>query len=290
MCLFEDHAGTLWIGTDGGGVNAFSQGRFTPYTIAHGLPSNLVRAIVDDGNGGLLVGTSRGIARIADGRVSAYEGRADVAHADISTLARPPDGSLWVAPMSGRLYRVDSRGVTEFGPDHGLTNDRVESLFADEEGRMWIGTSTRRLVPLLRGPLRALRAGRRLAGRACAGHCARRRQRSVDWDRWRSGAIQEATRDGLHPTGRPRERLMSAASSRMWKAASGRRRGHGLTRFVNGAFKVLTTSDGLPDGRIRLGQQRRSLPLGVHGLRPGSLDPRSLRPGQTISPGSRGIA
>ena len=95
-CLFEDHAGTLWIGTDGGGVNAFSEGRFTPYTIAQGLPSNLVRAIVDDGNGGLLVGTSRGIARIADGRVSAYEGRADVAHADISTLARPPmDRSGW---------------------------------------------------------------------------------------------------------------------------------------------------------------------------------------------------
>ena len=38
--------------------------------------------------------------RIADGRVSAYEGRADVAHADISTLARSPDGSLWVAAMT----------------------------------------------------------------------------------------------------------------------------------------------------------------------------------------------
>ena len=32
------------------------------------------------------------------------------------------------------LYRVDAQGVTEFGPDHGRTNDRVESLFADEEG------------------------------------------------------------------------------------------------------------------------------------------------------------
>jgi ligand-binding sensor domain-containing protein len=121
LCLFEDHAGTLWIGTDGGGLNALSQGRFTPYTIANGLPSNLVRAIVDDGNGGLLVGTSRGIARIADGRVRRYEERADVAQANISTLARPPDGSFWVATMRGGLYRVDSHGVTEFGPDRGLT-------------------------------------------------------------------------------------------------------------------------------------------------------------------------
>jgi len=140
-CLFEDHAGTLWIGTDGGGVNALSNGRFTRYTIANGLPSNLVRVIVGDGNGGVLVGTSRGVTRIANGRVSPYEGRADVAHVDISTLVLAADGSLWLAPMSGGLYRVDSRDVTEFGPAYGLANDRVESLFTDEEGRMLVGTS-----------------------------------------------------------------------------------------------------------------------------------------------------
>jgi Two component regulator propeller len=99
-CLFEDPEGTLWIGTDGGGVNAFHQGHFTSYTIAQGLPSNLVRAIVGDGNGGLLVGTDRGVARIAGGRVSPYEGPADVAHVDISTLTRPPDGSFWMAPIT----------------------------------------------------------------------------------------------------------------------------------------------------------------------------------------------
>ena len=139
-CLFEDHAGTLWIGTDGGGVSALSGGRFVPSTIAQGLPSNLVRSIVDDGLGGLLVGTSRGIARIAGGRVTAYEGRADVAHADISMLARTRDGSVWVAPLDGGLYRVDSQGVTAFGPERGLPHARVESLYADEEGRMWVGT------------------------------------------------------------------------------------------------------------------------------------------------------
>ena len=64
-----------------------------------------------------------------------------MAHADVSTLARSPDGSLWVATMSGELYRVDSHSVTEFGPEHGWKNDHVESLFADDEGRVWAGTS-----------------------------------------------------------------------------------------------------------------------------------------------------
>ena len=260
MCLFEDHAGTLWIGTDGGGVNAFSQGRFTPYTTAHGLPSNLVRAIVDDGNGGLLVGTSRGIARIADGRVSAYEGRADVADADISTLARPPDGSLWVAPMSGSLYRLDSHGVTEFGPDQGLTNDRVESLFADEEGRMWVGTSQNGLFRYSAG-----RFERYAAADGFPGARVPVIARGVDNDLWigTDGGLVRfkkprvtvyTERDGL--AGDFVGSIFQDVEGSVWAET-----GHGLTRFVNGAFKVLTTSDGLPGGRIRLASSADRFPL-----------------------------
>jgi signal transduction histidine kinase/ligand-binding sensor domain-containing protein len=260
LCLFEDHAGTLWIGTDGGGVNAFSQGRSTPYTTAHGLPGNLVRAIVDDGNGGLLVGTSRGIARIADGRLSAYEGRADVAQADISTLARPSDGSLWVAPMSGGLYRVDSSGVTEFGPDHGLTNDRVLSLSADEEGRMWVGTSQNGLFRYSSGRFESYAAADGLPGARVPVIA-----RGVDNDLWigTDGGLVRfkkprvtvyTQRDGL--AGDFVGGILQDAEGSVWAET-----GHRLTRFVNGAFKVLTTNDGLPDGRIRLASSADRFPL-----------------------------
>jgi signal transduction histidine kinase/ligand-binding sensor domain-containing protein len=259
-CLFEGHAGTLWIGTDGGGVNAFSRGRFTPYTIADGLPSNLVRAIVDDGHGGLLVGTSRGIARIADGRVSAYEGPADVAHADISALARPPDGSFWVAPMSGGLYRVDSRGVTEFGLDQGLTNDRVESLFADEEGRMWFGTSQNGLFRYSAGRFESYAPADGLPGARVTVIA-----RGADHDLWigTDGGLVRlkkprvtvyTQRDGL--AGDFVGGIFQDVDGSVWAET-----GHRLTRFVNGAFKVFTTNDGLPDGRIRLASSADRLPL-----------------------------
>jgi signal transduction histidine kinase/ligand-binding sensor domain-containing protein len=259
-CLFEDHAGTLWIGTDGGGVDAFSQGRFTPYTTAQGLPSNLVRAIVDDGNGGLLVGTSRGIARIANGRVSAYEGRADVAHADVRTLARTPDGSLWVAPMSGGLYRVDSRSVTEFGPDHGLTNDRVESLFADEEGRMWVGTSNDGLFRYTTGRFDSYAQADGLPGARVPVIA-----RGID------GGLWIGTDGGLVRFKKPRVTVYTQRDGLAGDFVGGifqdvegsvwAETGHGLTRFVNGAFKVITTNDGLPGGRIRLARSADHFPL-----------------------------
>jgi signal transduction histidine kinase/ligand-binding sensor domain-containing protein len=259
-CLFEDHAGTLWIGTDGGGVNAFRQGRFTPYTIADGLPSNLVRTIVDDGNGGLLVGTSRGIARIADGRVSAYEGRADVAHADISALARPPDGSLWVAPVSGGLYRADSHGVTEFGPDHGWVNDRVESLFADEEGRMLAGTSQNGVLRYSAGRFESYAPADGLPGARVPVIAP-----GVDNDLW------IGTDGGLVRFKKPRVRVYTQRDGLAGDFVGGifqdvegsawAETGHQLTRFVNGAFKVFTTNDGVPSGRIRLASSGDGLPL-----------------------------
>ena len=260
LCLFEDGAGTLWIGTDGGGVNTLSKGRVAAYTAAQGLPSNLVRAIVDDGHGGLLIGTSRGIARIADGRVSPYEGRADVAHADISTLARPSDGSLWVAPMSGGLFRIDSRGVTEFGPDHGLTNDRVLSLLADEEGRMWVGTSQNGVFRYSSG-----RFERYAEADGFPGARVPVMARGVDNDLWigtDGGLVRLKTprfkvytrQDGL--AGDFVGGIFQDAEGSIWAET-----GHRLTRFVNGAFKVLTASDGLPDGRIRLASSAARFPF-----------------------------
>jgi signal transduction histidine kinase/ligand-binding sensor domain-containing protein len=260
-CLFEDHAGTLWIGTDGGGVNAFSRGRFTSYTIAQGLPSNLVRAIIDDGNGGLLVGTDRGIARIAGGRVSAYEGRADVAHADISTLVRAPDGSVWVAAMRGGLYRVDSHGVTAFGPDLGLPNARVESLYADEEGRMWVGTLNAGLFRYAAGRFETYAPADGLPGLRVPVIA-----RGVDNSLW------VGTDGGLVRFKKPRftvythqDGLASDFVGNIFQDVDGSvwvETGPGLTRFVNGTFKVLTANEGLPDGRVRLaGSNADRLPL-----------------------------
>jgi signal transduction histidine kinase/ligand-binding sensor domain-containing protein len=260
LCLFEDHAGTLWIGTDGGGLNAFSRGRFTVYTIADGLPSNLVRAIVDDGRGGLLVGTSRGMARIVDGRVSAYEGRADVAHADISMLARPSDGSLWVASRMPGLYRVDAHGVTEFGSDHGFANDRAESLFADEEGRMWVGTSNRGLFRYSLGRFERYASADGLPGERVPVIAP-----GADNGLWigtDGGLVRFRTprfavhtrRDGLSDdfVGS----IVQDGEGRVWAET-----GRGMTRFANGAFKILTANEGLPVGPIKLASSAHRLPL-----------------------------
>ena len=138
----------------------------------------------------------------------------------------------------------------------------------------------RRRVPLSARPIRELRPGGRLAGCACAG----RLRQGVDNSLW------VGTDGGLVRFKKPRftvytqrDGLASDLVGSIFQDGEGSvwaETGHGLTRFVNGAFRVLTANDGLPD---RSGQARQEPPIaspGVHELRPGSLDARSLRSGR----------
>ena len=63
LCL--DKKGTLWIGTNGGGLNRYDkvQDNFTHFTIENGLPDNQIYSLVCDDNGMLWMGTNHGLCR-----------------------------------------------------------------------------------------------------------------------------------------------------------------------------------------------------------------------------------
>jgi signal transduction histidine kinase/ligand-binding sensor domain-containing protein len=248
-CLREDGAGALWIGTVGGGVSRYHDGRFTGFTIKDGLPSNLVRGLVEDDEGAMLVGTSRGIARIADGRVTTYP-VAQVAGLDVRTLARAADGALWVAAMTGGLYRVQAGAVTDFGPRHGLTNNVVESLHAGADGVVWVGTTGAGLFRYINRRFELYSMADGLPGGRVPAIAP-----------GSEGAVWLGTDGGLVRLRRPRltvyttrdgladdyiADIMEDASGAAWIETSGR-----LNRFTRGAISIVTASDGLPDDSVR---------------------------------------
>lgn len=70
--LHPDADGGLWIGTLGGGLLHFQDGRFTRYTTRDGLPDENVSQILEDDRGRLWLGTHRGIARIKKSELRAF--------------------------------------------------------------------------------------------------------------------------------------------------------------------------------------------------------------------------
>jgi len=61
--VYEDGAGTLWIGTFGGGLNMLRGGKFTHFRERDGLLSDNIGRVFDDGES-LWLSTTRGISRV----------------------------------------------------------------------------------------------------------------------------------------------------------------------------------------------------------------------------------
>jgi len=64
LTLHADNAGALWIGTLGGGLLRFQDGKFTRYSTLQGLPNEHVSQILQDRRGRLWLGTRGGIVRV----------------------------------------------------------------------------------------------------------------------------------------------------------------------------------------------------------------------------------
>lgn len=102
--------GTLWMGTNGGGVLAYRGGRFSRITTADGLPSDLIRSLYLDARGRLWVGTEgRGLARI--------------------TVAASPTGG------------VGARAVRLVRQRDGLFDEVIHQMLEDDFGRLWMSTN-----------------------------------------------------------------------------------------------------------------------------------------------------
>ena len=73
MCIAEDAAGQLWLGTDGSGLYHYDGNTFTNYTTADGLAGNSISSIVPDEKGGLWLGTMfNGVSYYAEGKTQLH--------------------------------------------------------------------------------------------------------------------------------------------------------------------------------------------------------------------------
>jgi len=139
--LLEDRQGNLWLGADGGGLIRFRDGRFSVFTTQDGLPNNTTKALSEDGEGGMWVGTYGGLARFKDGRFTAYTTRDGLPSNTITVLQRDRDGALWIGTAGG-LVRFKDERFTAYTTRDGLPHNGVRALRVDRAGDLWIGVDT----------------------------------------------------------------------------------------------------------------------------------------------------
>jgi signal transduction histidine kinase/ligand-binding sensor domain-containing protein/DNA-binding response OmpR family regulator len=132
--------GALWVGTYGSGVARYKDGAVTRCSLHNGLPSNIVSSLFEDADGNIWVGTSRGLIRMAGGRMDLLTEREGLASDWIQSLTEDREGNLWVGTNGGGLSRLSDGAFATYTTREGLSTDTVYGLHEDRQGVLWIGS------------------------------------------------------------------------------------------------------------------------------------------------------
>lgn len=149
--ICEDHTGTLWVGTWGGGLNRFDRttGTFDRFLSDRDEPStisgNRVISIGEDRSGTLWVGTAdQGLNAFdrATGRFTRYSEEDGLPDDDIAGILGDERGYLWLSTNSG-LSRFDPRteAAVHFGVADGLQERifRFGAVHKNSQGHLFFG-------------------------------------------------------------------------------------------------------------------------------------------------------
>lgn len=173
--LFIDRPGTLWVGTDAGGLNKFDSRseRFSRYVNnpadSASISPGKITAICEDKSGNLWIGIlGGGLDCLARGKGVFHHyrhvpsDRTSLSDNRVHALCSGDSGRLWIGTESG-LDEFDSKTgrCAHFrnspGDPFSLSGNFVTSIFPDGPGMLWVGVAGGGLNKLDRSTGRCIR-------------------------------------------------------------------------------------------------------------------------------------
>jgi signal transduction histidine kinase/ligand-binding sensor domain-containing protein len=134
--LLADRDGSIWLANDFGGLTRIKHPRDATarqveyYAPSDGLTDGQTRAILQDRQGAIWVGTARGLDRFRPSPVVPFRG---VQLNYYPALVADKNGGIWIHDMDKPLMRLRDGQLTFVGKGHGSS-----SLFEDSDGSVWM--------------------------------------------------------------------------------------------------------------------------------------------------------
>lgn len=143
-CLYEDRAGTLWIGTHARGVVTYRGDAFVWSTTRDGLSDNAVYSIHETADGAICMATGNGLSLWSNGAFLAVEATRGLSF--LWAGSQDDAGNLWFglerqAGMPARVCRWDGKGAEVIPLERHATalGRSINSMVVDMHGGVWCG-------------------------------------------------------------------------------------------------------------------------------------------------------
>lgn len=142
--LFCDRKGTMWVGATGAGIFSCQEDKFVRLRDREPSLDALLQdphCLLVDQAGRLWVGAGDASVLCRQGeRWQRYGIPRHLVRRYISALAEEPNGTVWAGSVSEGLLQFSAGKLAAFNASSGLSDDLVEALLVDREGKLWVGT------------------------------------------------------------------------------------------------------------------------------------------------------
>ncbi|MBQ7678061.1 MAG: HD domain-containing protein [Lachnospiraceae bacterium] len=133
-CLFVDSRDRLWIGSHDNGVAVMEKGVLKKWGKLDGLGSSHIRAITEDENGTIYVGTTKGITRIdPEYNLTAME-EPEIAEANMRNLRAGADGVIYGTTDLGDLMTIRDGKLAAFISKDESPLGGIGAILPDPDG------------------------------------------------------------------------------------------------------------------------------------------------------------
>ncbi|GJM35746.1 MAG: hypothetical protein DHS20C18_47470 [Saprospiraceae bacterium] len=135
LAIHEDRNGTFWLGTDQG-VFQIQDSILFDYSAKFQLPEANIFSFYEGRHGQLWAGTNRGLLQFGESPTW-ISLREKLRSNYVTAICEDTTGRLWVAALDGGLAILEDNKVQPF---QDAPSRIIQSLYADQEGRIWMGT------------------------------------------------------------------------------------------------------------------------------------------------------
>ncbi len=140
-CLLAAKDGTLWVGTSEG-LARMKDGVVTAYTTINGLPGNDVLDLKENARGVVITTENGGVSFDGTRMVPVVMAKLESPNSAIEPIfaAKLLDGRSAQATKTSVVLMLENREL-RWSAGKDLPGTRIQTLFADRKGALWIGTN-----------------------------------------------------------------------------------------------------------------------------------------------------
>ncbi|MCR5177733.1 MAG: HD domain-containing protein [Lachnospiraceae bacterium] len=149
--LYVDKKDRLWIGTNENGIACLDHGDLTVYGKIEGLKSFSIRAITEDSEGNILIGTTQGMAYVDGETMEIHVIDAPQVNMEyITSLERGSTGRVYGLTSNGAVFEMNRLKVTTFYRHDEFGEDPVCCIYPDpgDPATMYMGTTGNEILTI----------------------------------------------------------------------------------------------------------------------------------------------